>query len=238
MDQIDLGRCRKCEAMRTRREVATRDAVQGGARTFLRQSNDLRFAGVPLRQAYNAGKSGDGANYMEQFFGNGKLSVWPSAQVRECHYEVEQEDEGRQSIVQDILRKSMDSLRRIIVPVDEMGGVTLSYVCPHCHRYRLEDYIWRISSGRGQKQCNWRCAPCGGHPNRVLATPDSMKCQEAKVFRAHTLPQGVCDNLINALKLQANQQKYGDSPVKMVAQGLQERSRLRIMVSEVLSRKR
>ena len=22
------------------------------------------------------------------------------------------------------------------------GGVTLSYVCPHCHRYPLEDYDW------------------------------------------------------------------------------------------------
>ena len=39
----------------------------------------------------------------------------------------------------------------------------------------------------------------------------------------------MCDNLINALKLLANQQKDGDSPVEMVVQGLQERSRLRIM---------
>ena len=34
-----------------------------------------------------------------------------------------------------------DSLRRIIVPVEGQGGVTLSYLCPHCHRLPLEDNI-------------------------------------------------------------------------------------------------
>ena len=33
VDHIDLGRCRKCEAIRNGRQVATRDAVQGGVRT-------------------------------------------------------------------------------------------------------------------------------------------------------------------------------------------------------------
>ena len=37
------------------------------------------------------------------------------------------------------------------------------------------------------------------------------------------------DDLINALKLLANQQKDGDSPVKMVVTGLWKKSRLRIM---------
>ena len=39
---------------------------------LLRHSNDLRFEGVPMRQAYNAGKSGDWANYLEVFLGTGK----------------------------------------------------------------------------------------------------------------------------------------------------------------------
>ena len=42
--------------------------------------------------------------------------------------------------------------------------------------------------------------------------------------------QGVCDNLINALKFMANPQKDGDNPVKMVVQGFQEKSRLKVMV--------
>ena len=39
---------------------------------------------------------------------------------------------------------------------------------------------------------------------------------EEKVFRAHAVPQGLCENLINALKLLANQQKYGDSPTQNI----------------------
>ena len=42
--------------------------------------------------------------------------------------------------MQDILRKSTDFLRRIIVPVEGLGGVTLSYVCSHCLRVPLENW--------------------------------------------------------------------------------------------------
>ena len=49
---------------------------------------------------------------------------------------------------------------------------------------------------------------------------DSTDRGEAKVFRARAAPQGVCNNLISALKLLANQQKDGDSPVEMVGTGL------------------
>ena len=59
---------------------------------------------------------------METFLGKGKLSVRTSAKVRECYNEVEQEDEDRQSIVQDILRK--------IVSVEGQGGVTSSVRMP------------------------------------------------------------------------------------------------------------
>ena len=42
----------------------------------------------------------------------------------------------------------------------------------------------------------------------------------AKVFEAHAAPFGLCDNLINELKLLANQQKYGDSPSQNIVTGL------------------
>ena len=38
--------------------------------------------------------------------------------------------------------------------------------------------------------------------------------EEAKVFRAHAVPQGLCENLINAFKLLANQQRDDDSPIQ------------------------
>ena len=40
---------------------------------------------------------------------SGKLNAWTSAKLRECYSEVEQEDEERKSIVQQILQKNTDS---------------------------------------------------------------------------------------------------------------------------------
>ena len=50
----------------------------------------------------------------------------------------------------------------------------------------------------------------------------------AKFFRAHAVPQGRCENLINALKLLANQQKDGDNPIQNIIMGLKEKCKERI----------
>ena len=47
--------------------------------------------------------------------------------------------------------------------------------------------------------------------------------------QGHAEPQGLCENLINALKLLANLQKDGDSPIQSVVTGLSERCRKGIM---------
>ena len=60
----------------------------------------------------------------------------------------------------------------------------------------------------------------GGPRTRVFVIQDSTDHREAKVFRAHTAPQGTCDNLINALKLLTNQQNDGDSPVGKIVSWL------------------
>ena len=52
---------------------------------------------------------------------------------------------------------------------------------------------------------------------------------ERKVLKAHAAPLGLCDNLINALKLVENQQKDGDSPIQSIVTGLHDRSRRGIM---------
>ena len=48
-------------------------------------------------------------------------------------------------------------------------------------------------------------------------------------FKAHAVPQGLCEHLINALKLLANQQTDGDSPIQNIVTGLREISRDGIM---------
>ena len=45
------------------------------------------------------------------------------------------------------------------------------------------------------------------------------------VFRVHVAPHGVCDNLINALQLLANQQTGGDSPIEMPVVKMMEKLR-------------
>ena len=152
----------------------------------------------------------------------------------------EMDDIGRLSITQKILRKRTDFLRRIIAPVDGMGGVILSNVCPHCICFPLDDYIWWVSTGHGdgnnrkKKHCNWWCSACGGQcewraPNRILVVQLGVNANEAKVFKAHVAQLGLCDNLIYALKLLANRQKDGDSPIQSIVTGLHEWNRRGIM---------
>ena len=130
---------------------------------------------------------------------------------------------GRLGIAQEILTKST---------------VTLSYVCPHCSCLPLDDYMWWVSTEHGDdnnrkmKYCNWWCAACGGQyewraPNRIVVVQIGANANEAKVFKAHATP--LCENLTNELKLLANQQTDGDSPIQSIVPGLHERNRRGIM---------
>ena len=118
---------------------------------LLRKRNGMRLEGTMIRQAMEAGKAGDWSELLK----SDKLDARTSAKLRECYYEVRQEDDERKSIVHQTLQKSTDFLRSIIVPLGGQGEVTLSYVCPHCHRYPVEDYIWWVSTRHGKKQSNW-----------------------------------------------------------------------------------
>ena len=56
-----------------------------------------------------------------------------------------------------------------------------------------------------------------------MQTGDSI--EQAKVFKAHAVPQGLCANLVNALKLLANQQEDGDGLLQNFAKDLGKESR-------------
>ena len=93
--------------------------------------SDLRVEGSLMRQVSGAGKEGG----------------WTSWKM--IGSEVEQLDEDRKGMAQLILQKSTDFLRIIVAPNGGVGGVTFLYVCLHCQLYPLGDYIWKVSSGRG-----------------------------------------------------------------------------------------
>ena len=56
-------------------------------------------------------------------------------------------------------------------------------------------------------------------PNWILVVQIGENADGAKVFEADAAPWGLCDNLVNALKLLANQQKDGDSPIQSILTG-------------------
>ena len=96
----------------------------------------------------------------------------------------------------------------------------MSYLCPNCNSFPLEDYVCCVSWGKTTK---WWCAICGEkydwrQPNRLLVVQTGVHYEQAKVFNAHAVPQGLCANLINALKLLANRRwrwsftEYRDEP--------------------------
>ena len=66
-------------------------------------------------------------------------------------------------------------------------------------------------------------------PSRILVVQTGADASQAKVFKAHAAPQGLFENLTNALELLANQQTDGDSPMQGIVTGLHEKSRLGIM---------
>ena len=70
-----------------------------------------------------------------------------------------------------------------------------------------------------EKKCGWM------QPNRLLVVQTGESVNQAKVFKAQAVPQGLCGNLINALKLPANQQEDGDGFIQNIVTTLGEGSR-------------
>ena len=104
----------------------------------------------------------------------------------------------------------------------------MSYLCPHCSSFPMEDYVWWVSGEK--KHTNWWCAICGEQydwkqSNMLLVVQTGESVNQAKVFRAHVVPQGLCGNLINALKLLANQQEDGGGLTQNIVAKLCEESR-------------
>ena len=100
-------------------------------------------------------------------------------------------------------------------------------MCPNCNSFPLEDYVWWVS---GEKTTKWWCATCGEkydcrQPNKLLVVQTGERFEQAKVFKAHAVPQGLCANLINAQKLVANQQEDGDDLLQNIVTNLGKGSR-------------
>ena len=65
----------------------------------------------------------------------------------------------------------------------------------------------------------------GSNRDRLLVVQAGESVEQAKVFKEHAIPQGLCENLINALKLLANQQEDGDGLLQSIVTYLGKGSR-------------
>ena len=144
-----------------------------------------------------------------------KVTEWAFDRIKEAFEKVAQD-------VQEIMIRSTDYLRRITAPAGGHGGATMSYLCPNCNSFPMEDYIF---VGLGGKTYNFGGAQCVGkydwkQPNRLLVVQTGESINQAKVFKAHAAPQGLCGNLINALKLLANQKEDGDGFIQNIVKDL------------------
>ena len=141
-----------------------------------------------------------------------KASEWAFDRIKEAFELAAQDEAEKMIVVQEIMLRSTDYLRRITAPVGGQRGVTMSYVCPLCNSFPLEDYVCWVF---GRKHTRWWCAICGErydwkHQTGFQSCKQVIVLRQAKVFEAHAVPQGLCANLINALKLLANQLENGD----------------------------
>ena len=93
---------------------------------------------------------------------------------------------------------------------------------------------WKQILRFSDKSIGRLCAICGATnewkaPQQVTGGTNRRQCQSAKGLQSACGCARFLRNLINALKLFANQQKDGDSPIESIVTGLCERSRKGIM---------
>ena len=130
----------------------------------------------------------------------------------------------RLSNVQGIILKSIDFLRRIIAPKKKRTKRCPDVVSlPKLQQFSLENYLLRVSAGKNTAAAGAR-AIFGENSNRkasnsllVVQTGDSAS--QAKMLKAHAVPQGLCENFINELILFANSWNNGDNEVQSIVAG-------------------
>ena len=177
-----------------------------------------------MKKGFTALENGTWEEYIETF----EDRRMGRRQDKEAFDLLAKDEVEQMSIVQEIMFKSTDCLRRIIAPVGGQGGVTMSYLCPNCN-----SFPWKTTFGGSLLD---RSTPAGGVRFVEKSTIGSNRtgfwsCKQGKAlsrrrsFKAHAIPQGLCENLINALKLLGNQQEDGNGLLQNIVTSLGKGSR-------------
>ena len=122
-------------------------AAESPAREYLEQvkcSHGTDCKEPMMKKGFTALKNGTREEYKETSRKKMRASEWAFDSFKEAFELVAQDQAEKMSIVQEIMLRSTDYLRRIIAPVGGQGGVTMSHLCPHCNSFPLEDYVWSL----------------------------------------------------------------------------------------------
>ena len=107
-----------------------------------------------MKKGFTALKNGTWEEYKETVKYKMRTSEWAFDRIKEAFDLVAKNEVENMSIVQEIMFKSTDYLRRITAPVRGQGGVTMSYLCPH-----YNSFLWKIMFGGSLLE---RSIPSGG----------------------------------------------------------------------------
>ena len=78
--------------------------------------------------------------------------------IQESFEKVAKDEARKLSTVQEVMLRSTDYVRRIIAPPAGQGGVTMSWLCPHCNRFPEEEAICEKKKMIGGRQTGcWWC---------------------------------------------------------------------------------
>ena len=180
-----------------------------------------------MKKGFTALKNGTWEEYKETFGKKMKASEWAFDRIKEAFDLVAQDEaEKNEHCARDHAQKyglfavnhcARWRTRRShnVVPVPALQQFPLGRLHLVC--------LWGKSfecwcAIRGEKY-DWR------QPDRPLVVQTGESFEQAKVFRAHAVPQGLCGNLINALKLLANQREDGDGLQQNIVTNLGKESR-------------
>ena len=110
--------------------------------------NDTDCTQRMMRHGFFALKSGEWEDNKNTFRNEVKVAEWAFDRIKEALEKVAKDEARKLSTVQEIMIISTDYLRRIIAPAGEQGAVTMSYLCPNCNSFPLEDNLWGEKSIR------------------------------------------------------------------------------------------
>ena len=149
------GERTRVKKFRESAEKERQEGIQGQwqrespAREYLEQVKsrpDTDCTARMMKQDFFALKSGDWEEFKKNTLSTeAEATEWAFDRVKEAFEQVTKDEAKKLSIVQEIMIRRTDYLRRIIAPAGGQGGVTMSYLCLRYDSFPLEDYVWWVS---------------------------------------------------------------------------------------------